>query len=99
MAVPCDNPSGCPDILAAMSDVGSEETTDPGAFARYLGLEFTAVSGDRVEATWEAGAPLHQPYGIVHGGAHCGVVETHDAEGRLVSRGQVRLQNLAADSM
>ena len=119
-----------------------------GPFVRHLGLELTEVGPDRVEARW-AGAPhLHQPYGILHGGVHCSVVETlasvgaatwlgnrgkvvgvnnntdfirvvtdggitsvatpahrtdseqlwivesHDDAGRLVSRGQVRLQNL-----
>jgi 1,4-dihydroxy-2-naphthoyl-CoA hydrolase len=119
-----------------------------GPFTEYLGVDFKEASGDEVVATWTAGVPLHQPYGIVHGGAHRGVVETlasvgaamwlgddgkvvgvnnstdfyravsdglltstarpvHrgrsqqvwlvetvDEEGRLVARGQVRLQNL-----
>ena len=119
-----------------------------GPFTDYLGVRFEEVTGDRVVATWTANESLHQPFGIVHGGAHCGVVETlasigasvwlgdqgkvvgvnnstdfyravsegeltstatpiHrgrsqqvwvvetlDAEGRMVSRGQVRLQNL-----
>lgn len=123
-----------------------------GSFSDYLGLRLTSVTGDEVRATWTAGEHLHQPYGIVHGGAHCGVVETlasvaaavwagddarvvgvsnstdffravtegeltavampihrgrtqqvwvvenRDAEGRLVSRGQVRLQNLPGGS-
>jgi 1,4-dihydroxy-2-naphthoyl-CoA hydrolase len=47
-----------------------------GPFATYLGLEFTEVTGDRVTATWTAGKKHHQPYGIVHGGVHCAVVET-----------------------
>ena len=47
-----------------------------GPFASYLGLQFTEVSGDRVVATWTAKEELHQPYGIVHGGVHCAVVET-----------------------
>jgi 1,4-dihydroxy-2-naphthoyl-CoA hydrolase len=122
----------------------------PGGFVEYLGLQFTEISPDRVRATWQAGPALHQPYGILHGGAHCGVVETlasygaatwfgergkvvgvnnstdfyrgvsegaltstatpvHrgrsqqvwlvetvDDDGRLVARGQVRLQNLAS---
>lgn len=124
------------------------EELKQGAFTDYLGVELQEATGDRVVATWTAGVHLHQPYGIIHGGAHCGVVETlasvgaavwlgdrgtvvgvnnstdfyravsdgvltstalpvHrgrsqqvwvvetlDAEGRLVSRGQVRLQNL-----
>lgn len=122
-----------------------------GEFVKYLGLEITEATGDRIVARWTAGAKHHQPYGIVHGGVHCSVVETlgsiassiwlgenggsgkcvgvnnttdffravregelvstgtpihrgrsqqlwlietHDAEGRLVSRGQLRVQNL-----
>lgn len=124
----------------------------PGTFVEYLGLDLREVTGDRVVATWAAGPRHHQPYGIVHGGVHCSVVETlgslgaahwvwardpeakvvgvnnntdffravtegamtstgvplhqgrlqqlwliethTDADGRLVARGQVRLQNL-----
>lgn len=119
-----------------------------GAFIDLLGLTFLRVDGDGVTVTWQAGPHLHQPYGIVHGGAHCSVVETlasigaaqwlgergkvvgvsnstdfyracrderltstatpvhrgrsqqvwmvetTDEQGRLVARGQVRLQNL-----
>jgi 1,4-dihydroxy-2-naphthoyl-CoA hydrolase len=122
--------------------------TAGGPFTEYLGVRFDEVSGDRVVASWTATEALHQPFGIVHGGAHAGVVETlasvgagvwwgdrgkvvgvnnntdfyravregeltstalplHrgrsqqvwvvetvDAEGRTVARGQVRLQNL-----
>ncbi len=124
------------------------ETQLGGPFTDYLGVQFEEVTADRVVATWTANESLHQPFGIVHGGAHCGVVETlasigasvwlgdkgkvvgvnnstdfyravsegeltstatpvHrgrsqqvwvvetvDADGRMVSRGQVRLQNL-----
>lgn len=119
-----------------------------GPFAQFLGLEFKAVSGDEVIGTWSVEPKLHQPYGIVHGGVHCSVVETlasvgaalwfgdrgkvvgvsnttdfykavtdgqltsvarplhrgrsqqvwvvetEDGDGRVVARGQVRLQNL-----
>lgn len=47
-----------------------------GPFARHLGLEFKTASGDEVTCTWSARPELHQPYGIVHGGVHCTVVET-----------------------
>ncbi len=47
-----------------------------GPFTDYLGVKFEEVTGDQVVATWTAGPHLHQPFGIVHGGAHCGVVET-----------------------
>lgn len=121
-----------------------------GAFGNHLGLELKAASGDEVLAVWSARPELHQPFGILHGGVHCSVVETlasigaglwfgergnvvgvsnstdffravsegqltstarpihrgrsqqvwlvetEDTDGRVVSRGQVRLQNLDA---
>jgi 1,4-dihydroxy-2-naphthoyl-CoA hydrolase len=124
--------------------------TDLGPFGEALGLEFKVAGGDEVTAIWFARPELHQPFGIVHGGAYCSVVETlasigaaiwygdrgkvvgvsnttdfyramsegrltstatpihrgrssqvwvvdtEDGEGRLVARGQVRLQNLEA---
>lgn len=119
-----------------------------GPFVQHLGLKLEEVNDDRVAAHWEAARHLQQPYGIVHGGVHCSVVETlasvgaaawwgargkvvavtnttdffrpvsegrlrsvgtsahrdhaqqvwvvetRDAESRLVARGYVRLQNL-----
>lgn len=128
--------------------VDDDGSLPQGAFAATLGMQFDQYDGDGVTARWEAGPHLHQPYGIVHGGVHCTVVETlgslagalwmgergkvvgvsnstdffravtsgwltsratplhrgrsqqvwlvetHDEDGRVVSRGQVRLQNL-----
>jgi 1,4-dihydroxy-2-naphthoyl-CoA hydrolase len=47
-----------------------------GGFDDVLGLELKDASGDRVTARLEVQPHLHQPYGIVHGGVHCAVVET-----------------------
>jgi uncharacterized protein (TIGR00369 family) len=47
-----------------------------GNFVDWLGLEFVEMTADRVVCTWVAEARMHQPYGIVHGGIHCSVVET-----------------------
>lgn len=123
-----------------------------GPFAQVLGLELKTATGDELVATWKATPELHQPYGIVHGGVHCTVVETlgsiagwlwygdrgkvvgvnnttdfyravsegrltstarpvhrgrsqqvwiietEDESGRLVARGQLRLQNLPSAS-
>jgi 1,4-dihydroxy-2-naphthoyl-CoA hydrolase len=135
-----------------VTDLEIDGTDDViGPFVRHLGLEFDKLSGDEVVGTWQAREHLHQPYGIVHGGVHCSVVETlasvgaalwygergrvvgvsnstdfyravregtmtstatpvhrgrsqqvwvvetRDADDRLVSRGQVRLQNVTAD--
>ena len=63
-----------------------------GPFVEHLGVEFTEVGGDRVVATWTAEPKLHQPYGIVHGGVHCSVIETLASAGAAVwlgDRGKV----------
>ena len=124
------------------------DTTPVDDFMKHLGIELTEVTGDRAVAHWTAQPKHHQPYGIVHGGVHCSVVEslasigaatwlgdkgqvvgvnnntdffravsdgdlvstatplhrgrsqqlwlveTLDADGRIIARGQVRLQNL-----
>jgi 1,4-dihydroxy-2-naphthoyl-CoA hydrolase len=49
---------------------------DLGPFARFLGLEIDSADGDEITAHWTVRPDLLQPYGIVHGGVHCGVVET-----------------------
>lgn len=59
-----------------------------GPFVEYLGLELTEVTGDRVAATWKAQSRLHQPYGIVHGGVYCSVVETLASVGAAVWLGE-----------
>ena len=120
-----------------------------GAYGDAIGLTIEEASGDFVAARWEVGPHLLQPFGIVHGGVHCTVVEslgsvagslwlgdrgtvvgvtnstdfyravregsllsiatplhrgrsqqvwvieTHDDQDRLVSRGQLRMQNLS----
>jgi uncharacterized protein (TIGR00369 family) len=45
------------------------------AWGRSLGLEFLEVSDTRVVAKLEAGPQHHQPYGILHGGVYCSIVE------------------------
>ena len=47
-----------------------------GGFIDVLGLEFLEASADRCVISWEVRPDLLQPYGIVHGGVHCAVVET-----------------------
>ncbi|HEV7755819.1 MAG TPA: PaaI family thioesterase [Mycobacteriales bacterium] len=63
-----------------------------GGFADFLGLEFTEANGDRVVIRWKVRPELHQPYGIMHGGVYCSVVETAASVGGalwLAERGQV----------
>lgn len=47
-----------------------------GAFTEYLGIEFDLLSPNRVEAHIVADERHQQPYGIVHGGVYCAMVET-----------------------
>jgi uncharacterized protein (TIGR00369 family) len=47
-----------------------------GPFTRMIGMEYVEASGSRVVATWTAEEKHHQPFGIVHGGVHCSIVET-----------------------
>ncbi|MDH6678618.1 1,4-dihydroxy-2-naphthoyl-CoA hydrolase [Rhodococcus sp. LBL1] len=45
-------------------------------FGEALGLEFTELTPDRVRAQWKVTPALHQPWGIMHGGVHCAVIES-----------------------
>jgi 1,4-dihydroxy-2-naphthoyl-CoA hydrolase len=45
-------------------------------FDKLLGVEFVETSGDRVVLSCEIREDLQQPYGIVHGGVHCALVES-----------------------
>jgi uncharacterized protein (TIGR00369 family) len=49
--------------------------TVPG-FDKLLGTEYLEVGPDRVRAKLDIRSDLHQPYGIVHGGVLCSVVES-----------------------
>jgi uncharacterized protein (TIGR00369 family) len=41
-----------------------------------MGLELVKCDPDEVVVEWTVDARHHQPFGIVHGGVHCGVIET-----------------------
>ncbi len=61
-------------------------------FDSVLGLELVSADGDRVTARLPVQPHLHQPYGIVHGGVWCSVVETTASVGGALwfgDRGQV----------
>ena len=70
-----------------MTDI-SLDTDITGDFVRHLGVDFVEVSGDKVVATWVARPALHQPYGSVHGGVHCSVVETLASVGAAIWVGE-----------
>lgn len=63
-----------------------------GGFASLLGLHVLEASGERVALGWRVRPGLLQPYGILHGGVHCSVVETAASVGAALwfgDRGQV----------
>jgi 1,4-dihydroxy-2-naphthoyl-CoA hydrolase len=47
----------------------------PG-WVKEMGIRILTASAEEVTCEWEVGEKHHQGYGIVHGGVHCGVVET-----------------------
>jgi len=44
--------------------------------AGHLGLEDFEVTEDRASCRWRVRPELLQPYGLVHGGVYCAVIET-----------------------
>lgn len=69
----------------------------PG-WVKEMGIVILSASTDEVTCEWEVGEKHHQGYGIVHGGVHCGVIETLASIGAAVvahPRGQrvVGLEN------
>ncbi len=69
----------------------------PG-WTREMGISILKATPDEVTCEWEVTQKHHQPDGIVHGGVHCGVVETLASIGAAVvamPRGQrvVGLEN------
>ena len=47
----------------------------PG-WVKDMGIVLLSASADEVTCEWEVTEKHHQGYGIVHGGVHCGVIET-----------------------
>ena len=69
-----------------------DESLYLGPFATSLGLVLDTANGDEVTAHWTVTPEMHQPYGILHGGVHCSVVETLASVGAalwLGDRGKV----------
>ena len=47
----------------------------PG-WVKEMGIVILSASPDEVTCEWLVGEKHHQPYGIVHGGVHSGVIES-----------------------
>jgi 1,4-dihydroxy-2-naphthoyl-CoA hydrolase len=49
-----------------------------------LGLQFRELTADRVVIEWVVRPDQYQPFGLLHGGVHCAVVETAASVGGAV---------------
>jgi uncharacterized protein (TIGR00369 family) len=58
-----------------------------GGWNEAMGLRFVRATVDEVVAELEIGREHQQPYGIVHGGVHAGVIETLASTGAALSAG------------
>ncbi len=69
-----------------MDDARAADPTsfEPVGFDAVLGFRLTDVSPDRVAGTFSVEPQLHQPYGILHGGVLCSVVESAASVGGAV---------------
>jgi 1,4-dihydroxy-2-naphthoyl-CoA hydrolase len=70
----------------------------PSGWVKEMGITILGATADEVSCEFEVTEKHHQGYGIVHGGVHCGVVETLASLGAAVvarPRGQrvVGLEN------
>jgi 1,4-dihydroxy-2-naphthoyl-CoA hydrolase len=62
----------------------TDATAPHRGFDATLGLELLTADADRVTARLPVAPHLHQPYGILHGGVFCSVVETTASVGGAV---------------
>jgi len=59
-----------------MADKIVDELNAAAGWVKDMGIVILTASADEVTCEWEVSEKHHQPYGIVHGGVHCGVIET-----------------------
>lgn len=85
------DPASSPDSVAFLNE-------HLGGYNRAMGLRLTRATADEVEAEIAVGDQHLQPYGIVHGGVHAGMIEAACSTGAAMyamTRGQsvVGLEN------
>jgi uncharacterized protein (TIGR00369 family) len=69
-----------------MDDIATQlNSASEGNFASEIGLVIDSATKDRVVGTVEITARHLQPYGIVHGGVYCTIVESLASMGAFVN--------------
>lgn len=81
-----------------MAEITLEWLNNLAGWSGAMKLRYTIASGDEVACEFEIGDEHLQPFGLVHGGVHCGVIETVTSIGATLhvrDRGQeaVGLEN------
>jgi 1,4-dihydroxy-2-naphthoyl-CoA hydrolase len=56
--------------------VSTDQPPTPPPFVAAMGFRTGEASGTRVTGTAELGPDQHTPWGVVHGGVYCAIVET-----------------------
>lgn len=81
-----------------MPDTFADQVNALPGWVKEMGIVILTATPDEVTCEWQVSEKHHQGYGIVHGGVHCGVIETLASIGAAVvahPRGQrvVGLEN------
>ena len=59
-----------------IEDIVERVNSSPSGWVKEMGITILHATADEVTCEWEVTENHLQGYGIVHGGVHCGVVET-----------------------
>ena len=81
-----------------MPDTFADQVNALPGWVKEMGIVILTATPEEVTCEWQVSEKHHQGYGIVHGGVHCGVIETLASIGAAVvahPRGQrvVGLEN------
>jgi uncharacterized protein (TIGR00369 family) len=81
-----------------MAEAPGRPGPDEDRWGQVLGLEMLEVTPERVRARLDVKPHHHQPYGIVHGGVYCSIVEgvaSYGAGSAARARGQAGVVGVA----
>ena len=63
-------------FLEMSEDFSDQMNAARGGWPETMGITITRATADEVKAELTVGPQHLQPYGVVHGGVHCGLIET-----------------------